>query len=324
MSQARPSTPERPVSFERPSAVDLDARTDRRSARLYETDAQFRATAPLDAVTEAIRRPGLPLAALVATVMKGYADRPALGERATELVTDPRTGRTAPRLLERLDTLTYRELRERVGAVAAEWRRHPGHPVGAGDLVAVLGSTSAEYAVVELACIRSGAVSVPLQAGAPALQLAPVVEQTGPRLLVVDVDHLEVAVELAEGAPSPGRIIVIGHRPAGRGRPPPVGRQRLRPPSAELTAFVEDCLQVRLRDGYGSTEAGTVALDGRLLRPPVTDHKLVDVPELGYVGTDSPYPRGELLIRSDRLVPGYFRRPDATAEAFDEDGSPGC
>ncbi|MER7849266.1 carboxylic acid reductase [Kitasatospora sp. NPDC096077] len=504
MSQARPSAPERPVSFERPSAVDLDARTDRRSAHLYETDAQFRATAPLDAVTEAIRRPGLPLAALVATVMKGYADRPALGERATELVTDPRTGRTAPRLLERFDTLTYRELHERVGAVAAEWRHHPGQPVGAGDLVAVLGSPSAEYAVVELACIRSGAVSVPLQAGAPALQLAPVVEQTGPRLLVVDVDHLEVAVELAESAPSLGRIVVIGHRPGvtahqealdsargrltaqhrvvvldtlasviDRGRALPelpevpdgsaadalstlihtsgssgtpkgaiyterlvsqfwldfvpgqgvrpsialnylplshmmgkgvlfhtlargglacftasgdlstlladlalvrptefvmvpricdlllqhyraelsrrtepddgaataaaehakaelreqvVGGRLLwavsgsAPPSAELTAFVEDCLQVRLHDGYGSTEAGTVALDGRLLRPPVTDHKLVDVPELGYFGTDSPYPRGELLIRSDRLVPGYFRRPDATAEAFDEDG----
>ncbi|KPC86999.1 hypothetical protein ADL35_09310, partial [Streptomyces sp. NRRL WC-3753] len=39
-------------------------------------------------------RPGLPLADLVATVMEGYADRPALGERATEPVTDPDTGRT--------------------------------------------------------------------------------------------------------------------------------------------------------------------------------------------------------------------------------------
>lgn len=45
----------------------FDARTDRRSAHPYATDAQFRDTAPLDTVTEAIRRPGLPLAALVAT-----------------------------------------------------------------------------------------------------------------------------------------------------------------------------------------------------------------------------------------------------------------
>lgn len=92
------------------------------------------------------------------------------------------------------------------------------------------------------------------------------------------------------------------------------------PPSAGTTAFVEDCLHVRLLDGHGSTEGGIVSLDGRVLRPPVTDHKLADVPELEYFGTDSPYPRGELLIKSDRLVPGYFRRPDATTEIFDEDG----
>ncbi|QSY49618.1 MULTISPECIES: carboxylic acid reductase [Streptomyces] len=488
------------MSHSRPLAVELGARTDRRNAHLHATDAQFRDTAPLDAVTEAIRRPGLPLAALVATVMKGYADRPALGERATEQVTDPQTGRTTLRLLKRFDTLTYGELWERVGAVASEWRHHPEHAMGPGDLVAVLGSTSAEYTVVELACIRSGVVSVPLQAGASALHLAPIVEQTGPRLLVVDVHHLEVATEVAENAPSLGRIIVIGHRSEitahqeeldsargrlaaqdrgvtldtlasvmDRGRTLPslaevpdgsaadalsaliytsgssgipkgaiyterlvrqfwidfvpgqavrpsivlnylplshmIGRgvlfgtlakgglacftassdlstlledlslvrptellmvprisdmlfqyyraelarrtepdgdateqvmEELRekimggrllwavsasaPPSDELTAFVENCLHVRLLDGYGSTEAGIVSLDGRVLRPPVTDHKLADVPELGYFATDSPHPRGELLIRSDRLVPGYFRRPDATAEAFDEDG----
>ncbi|MEE1749927.1 MULTISPECIES: hypothetical protein [unclassified Streptomyces] len=50
---------------------EFDARTDRRSVHLYATDAQFGDTVPLDAVTEAIRRPGLPLVALVATVMEG-------------------------------------------------------------------------------------------------------------------------------------------------------------------------------------------------------------------------------------------------------------
>ncbi|WP_329617925.1 hypothetical protein OG244_37520 [Streptomyces brevispora] len=106
---------------------EIDARTDRRSAHPYATEPQFRDTAPLDAVTEAIRRPGPPLAALVDTVLEGYADRPALGERATEPVTDPDTGRTTPRLLGRFDTLTYGELRQRVGAVASEWRHHPEH-----------------------------------------------------------------------------------------------------------------------------------------------------------------------------------------------------
>ncbi|OKH98955.1 oxidoreductase [Streptomyces sp. CB02923] len=493
----------------KPPTDEFSARTAQRSAHLYAADPQFRDAAPLEAVSEAIRRPGLPLAELVATVMEGYADRPALGERATEPVTDPDTGRTTPRLLERFDTITYGELWERVGAVASEWRHHPGHAVGPGDFVAVLGPPSAEYTVVDLACVRSGAVSVPLQAGASVEQLAPIVAQTGPRLLVVDVAHLDVAIHVAADAPSLGRIVVLGHRPGitahrerldsargqlaaqgrgvaldtlasvierGRTLPPapripegssadalsaliytsgstgtPKGamyterlvrqfwvgfvpgeevqpsivlnymplshmmgrgvlfgtlakggiahfvassdlstlfedlslvrptefimvprisdmlfqryqselsrrtgvgagagaggdaaeqadrvKQELRektlggrllwtvsasaPLSAEMTAFVESCLHVRMLDGYGSTEAGIVSLDGRVLRPPVTDHKLVDVPELGYFRTDSPHPRGELLVKSERLVPGYYRRPDATAQVFDEDG----
>ncbi|MGV0814684.1 carboxylic acid reductase [Mycolicibacterium boenickei] len=92
------------------------------------------------------------------------------------------------------------------------------------------------------------------------------------------------------------------------------------PLSPELTAFVETCLHVRLAIGYGTTETGNVLRDGRVVRPPVTAYKLVDVPELGYFGTDRPYPRGELLVKSEILSPGYYRRPDATGTAFDDEG----
>ncbi len=61
-------------------------------------------------------------------------------------------------------------------------------------------------------------------------------------------------------------------------------------------------------------------LDGTAPCPPVTDYKLVDVPDLGYFATDRPYPRGELLIKSTTLFAGYYKRPDFTAEVFDEDG----
>ncbi|WP_435811634.1 AMP-binding protein [Streptomyces decoyicus] len=216
-----PSRPQRrpPMTGLQPPTDKFSARTAQRSAHLYATDPQFRGAAPLDAVTEAIRRPGLPLADLVATVMEGYADRPALGERATEPVTDPHTGRTTLRLLERFDTITFGELWERVGAVAAEWRHHPDHAVGPGDFVTVLGPTSAEFTIVDLACVRSGAVSVPLQAGASAEHLAPIVAQTGPRLLAVDVAHLEVALQVAADAPSLRRIVVLGHHPASASTP---------------------------------------------------------------------------------------------------------
>ena len=33
-----------------------------------------------------------------------------------------------------------------------------------------------------------------------------------------------------------------------------------------------------------------------------------------------PHPRGELLVKSDQLFPGYYKRPEVTAEVFDADG----
>ena len=92
------------------------------------------------------------------------------------------------------------------------------------------------------------------------------------------------------------------------------------PISPELKAWVEDFLDMHLLEGYGSTEAGAVFVDGVIRRPPVIDYKLVDVPELGYFGTDVPHPRGELLVKSEQLFPGYYKRPEVTAEVFDADG----
>jgi fatty acid CoA ligase FadD9 len=92
------------------------------------------------------------------------------------------------------------------------------------------------------------------------------------------------------------------------------------PISTEMKAFVESLLDIHLTDGYGSTEAGAVFVDGQVQRPPVIDYKLVDVPELGYFSTDRPHPRGELLVNSETLFPGYYKRPEVTADVFDADG----
>ncbi|WP_424186246.1 carboxylic acid reductase [Actinokineospora sp. G85] len=92
------------------------------------------------------------------------------------------------------------------------------------------------------------------------------------------------------------------------------------PLSAELGRFMSDLLGFTPHDGYGSTEAGMITADGRVLRPPVLDYKLVDVPELGYYTTDSPHPRGELLLKSLTTVLGYYKRPELNAETFDDDG----
>jgi fatty acid CoA ligase FadD9 len=92
------------------------------------------------------------------------------------------------------------------------------------------------------------------------------------------------------------------------------------PISADMNAFVESLLDMRLADGYGSTEAGPVLTNGRVERPPVIDYKLADVPELGYFRTDRPHPRGELLVKSEAMFPGYYKRPEMTAKVFDADG----
>jgi len=92
--------------------------------------------------------------------------------------------------------------------------------------------------------------------------------------------------------------------------------------SPEIKAFMEEVLDQHLLIGYSSTEiaGGMIVADEHVLRPPVVDYKLLDVPELGYFNTDKPYPRGELAVKSARFMAGYYNRPDLTTTMFDEDG----
>jgi fatty acid CoA ligase FadD9 len=92
------------------------------------------------------------------------------------------------------------------------------------------------------------------------------------------------------------------------------------PTAPAVVSFLARCFDVPVVDGYGSTELGGVTADGLLNRENVVAWKLADVPELGYLETDKPYPRGELLVKTLRMVPGYYRNPEATRETFDEAG----
>jgi fatty acid CoA ligase FadD9 len=473
-----------------------------RIADLYATDQQFADARPSEALSAAIGQPGLRLPQLLRTVMEGYADRPALGQRAFGFVNDPESGRTVLELLPRFETISYREVRDRVGAIATSVA---GDPVRPGDRVCVLGFTSVDYTLIDMALVQLGAVSVPLQTSAPVAQLRPIVAETEPAVIASSIDYLDDAVELEQTAHTPARLIVFDYHPevdeqreafeaararlaqagrpvivetlaevvargkacpaapllvadeddpltlliytsgstgapkgamyperlvanfwrkppsavAGRGAAPSItlsfmpmshgmGRGILygtlgnggtayfaaksdlstflddlalvRPTeltfvpriwdmlfqefqsevdrrssdgadraaleaqvmaeqrqtvlggrfvsantgsasiSAELKAFVESYLDLRLVEGYGSTEAGAIFVDGEVRRPPVIDYKLVDVPDLGYFHTDRPHPRGELVVKSDDVFPGYYKRPAVTAEVFDPEG----
>jgi fatty acid CoA ligase FadD9 len=483
------------------------ARLERRIADLYAIDQQFADARPSEAIAAAMERPGLRLPDLLRTVLAGYADRPALGQRAVRFVDDPATGRIVAELLPRFETISYGELSDRVGAVVTALDNDPLHSVRPADRVCVLGFASVDYTVVDMALMLMGAVSVPLQTSGSVERLRPIVAETEPSLFAASVDYLADAVELVLTGYPPARLVVFDYRPevdnqreafdaarsrlarAGspvivetlvdvleRGRALPaapvfvpdddddplalliytsgstgapkgamypqrlvanvwrrssrvawgqqsaepsitlnfmpmshvlgrmivygtlgnggtayfaatsdlstllddlalvrptelafvpriwdmlyqefqreldrssahgadrtalaaevMARQRQRilggrfvsamtgsaPISAEMKEFVESYLDLPLVDGYGSTEAGAVFVDGSVQRPPVVDYKLVDVPDLGYFRTDRPHPRGELLVLSETLFPGYYRRPEVTAEVFDADG----
>ena len=76
------------------STTTREERLARRVEQLSANDPQFAAAKPNPAVAEALERPGLHLPQIIQTVLEGYADRPALGQRVVEFVKDPKTGRT--------------------------------------------------------------------------------------------------------------------------------------------------------------------------------------------------------------------------------------
>jgi fatty acid CoA ligase FadD9 len=189
-----------------------DAREARRQSRfekLTSSDVQLVAAQPDPAITAILDGPGVLLTDVIRTVMNGYADRPALGQRAVEFVTDA-TGRTVAELLPRFDTLTYSQTWTRVQALADALA---GNPVQPGDRVATLGFTSADYAIVDMALSLTGAVAVPLQTSAPVQQLHPILVETEPVAILSSVDHLEDAVELALTAYTPQRLVVFDYHP---------------------------------------------------------------------------------------------------------------
>jgi fatty acid CoA ligase FadD9 len=485
-----------------------EQRLAKRVEQLYANDPQFRASAPLPDVTAAAHRPELRLPEVVDTYLSAYADRPALGQRACEVTRDEGSGRTTMTLLPGFETITYRELDARVAALTSAWQSGVADGLRPGDFVAVFGFTSIDYAVNYLACIRLGAVFVPLQTSSSAAQVARIVAETEPRIMAVSTESLATAVDVVIDAPSVERLVVFdytaedddqrdryeevaarlqaaGHRvvvvplseelDAGRTPSAPsayippkdenplatliytsgstgtpkgamytidmmtrlwqrphspsvdIGRQipaihlqymplshvyglewliatlasggigyfaaksdmstlfddislvrptalnlvprvcdmffrryskeldqravsglsadqvadavktELRqdflggrvmsamcgsaPLSKQMHAFMESLLDVPVADGYGATETGVGILrNGIIRRPPVTDYKLVDVPELGYFTTDTPHPRGELYVKASTIIPGYFKHPELSAQIFDDDG----
>ncbi|MFV2175670.1 carboxylic acid reductase [Actinomadura sp. LOL_016] len=472
---------------------------ERRLAEVVAADDEVRARLPLPAVADAARESTGGLGEIVETIMLGYADRPALAERpVVSEHTD--SGGFAERREPRLETVSYREAWTRARSISTAWQHGSTGILGPGDVICSMASPSVDYAILELATIAAGAVSVPLAPSAPVAEWVSILSATRPRVLAVGIDLVETVrrtlppdllpptlIVLGQGrspdrvdlavrdarravvdtgtgvdslesldqsgrelppaplhvpaadaeplaqilftsgttgdpkgalfpqhlladswrglaqAPRPGiilhyapmshiagRIALVGTLARGgtccfvgsgdmstlledfslvrptelsviprvceilyerftseveariaggavreEARAQAVAELRDRVLggrvtqaangsallSDELRSFMTMLLGVPLHDGFGTTEAGgPILVDGRILRSQVIDYKLVDVPELGYFGTDRPYPRGELLVKTRSMISGYHGRPDLTAALFDADG----
>jgi long-chain acyl-CoA synthetase len=84
-----------------------------------------------------------------------------------------------------------------------------------------------------------------------------------------------------------------------------------------------------LIQGYGLTETYAISLAqsshdltsgtcGGLV--PAAEGCLLSVPDMEYLVTDKPYPRGELLIRAKTMFQGYHKNEEETKKAMTEDG----
>ncbi|KAI9024543.1 hypothetical protein DFJ74DRAFT_665485 [Hyaloraphidium curvatum] len=92
------------------------------------------------------------------------------------------------------------------------------------------------------------------------------------------------------------------------------------------------CFSCYLGEGYGQTESGgAISIQwcqesyteaAYKVGSPLTcnEIKLVSIPQMGYLVTDKPYPRGEIYFRGPNATPGYYKDAEKTAELIDKNG----
>jgi len=101
------------------------------------------------------------------------------------------------------------------------------------------------------------------------------------------------------------------------------------PIDLEVLSFLKVCFCCPIFEGYGLTEtSGAASITAS--KDPVAGHvggplecikmRLRDVPDMNYLSSDKPHPRGEVQMWGASITKGYYKNPEKTAEAFDDDG----
>lgn len=101
------------------------------------------------------------------------------------------------------------------------------------------------------------------------------------------------------------------------------------PIRGDVLKLLRVVLSCDVREGYGQTEnygfctvmsPNDTSLGSVGAIYPGMELKLRDVPDLGYTCQDQPFPRGEVLVKSQCTFPGYFKDEAKTKETLTEDG----
>ncbi|KAJ2554290.1 medium-chain fatty acid-CoA ligase faa2 [Coemansia sp. RSA 1933] len=101
------------------------------------------------------------------------------------------------------------------------------------------------------------------------------------------------------------------------------------PCDKNVLQFLRICFCCQVSEGWGATESCGVGIinthtenqAGRIGIPMLgMEAKLADVPDMNYLATDRPFPRGELMIRGPCVFGGYYKDAEKTAEAIIEGG----
>ncbi|KAJ2780837.1 medium-chain fatty acid-CoA ligase faa2 [Coemansia interrupta] len=101
------------------------------------------------------------------------------------------------------------------------------------------------------------------------------------------------------------------------------------PIDKKVLQFLRVCFCCLVTEGWGATESCglgivNVAAENQAGRVGVPQQavevKLNDIPDMNYFATDSPCPRGELMVRGPNIFGGYYKDAEKTREAIVEGG----
>lgn len=151
------------------------------------------------------------LAHVINKVFEKYSELPAIGERDYEYQTDPLNNAVIINLLPGYRTQTFKQLQNRVETIASEWHHHAACPLKDGDRVAILAFTSSDYAAIDIACTRLGAVSVHLQTSSAKGQMEAIIQETEPTIIAASIEYIAIAVELAKVTSLVKRVVVFDY-----------------------------------------------------------------------------------------------------------------